>query len=374
MSPPPILDAKDIWVAARAGDTVKPIVQGGRLQVPQGGILGLVGESGSGKTQFVRALMGLSTLEPGVLGGSAVYQLPGEAPIDVLADIDAYSPWRPPRGDELLPQRERVGWAWPLWLRQHRKRLEALRRLGVGFIFQNPVGALNPFLRIGTQLAEAVRVRRPTASDQEAEEGALHWLAQVHLRADRATLRRFPHELSGGMAQRVMIALALAAEPRFLVADEPTTGLDSHIRLEIVALLHRIMAVGGLSGVVISHDLPMISRLCTSLCVMYRGRVVEVGPITALADQRSPTHPYTHELKERAEALAIGRHQQSDRAAAGGDTTGVIVERGCLYRRRCPLFREGRVDRAQCEGATPPFVTIATEHEVACYAREGVSP
>lgn len=369
MSGLPILEAHDIWVAARVGDSVKPIVQGGNLRVPEGGILGLVGESGSGKTQFVRALMGLSTLEPGILAGRATYRLPGEPEIDVLADIDSYSPWRAPRADELLPQRARIGWAWPLWLRRHRQRLAALRRLGVGFIFQNPVGALNPFLRIGAQLGEAVRVRRPRATAAEIEEGTLHWLAQVHLRAERATLERYPHELSGGMAQRVMIALALAAEPRFLVADEPTTGLDSHIRLEIVALLHRIMAVGGLSGIVISHDLPMISRLCGTLAVMYRGKVVETGPIAALGDPASPNHPYTKELKERAEALAIGRHRAGDRGAGGGDTTGVIVERGCVFRRRCTVFREGSVDRALCEGTTPPVVTIGPQHGVACHAR-----
>ncbi|HCP44887.1 MAG TPA: peptide ABC transporter ATP-binding protein, partial [Deltaproteobacteria bacterium] len=124
-----------------------------------------------------------------------------------------------------------------------------MREMGVGFIFQNPMGALNPYMRVGSQLMEAVRVARPDASPGEAEEGAIHWLAQVHLKASRETLGLYPHELSGGMAQRVMIALALAGEPRFVVADEPTTGLDSHIRREVVGLLHRIMAQGDLSGI-----------------------------------------------------------------------------------------------------------------------------
>lgn len=369
MTAPPILQAEDIWVGVRVGRIVKPIVQGGRLTVPQSGILGLVGESGSGKTQFVRAIMGLTSLEPGVIAGKAVYQIPGEPAIDVLEGIAEHCPYRPPRDAELYPVRERVGWAWPLWLRQYRARLAALRRLGVGFIFQNPMGALNPYLRIGVQLGEAVRVRRPKASSHEMEEGALHWLAQVHLRAEQTTLERYPHELSGGMAQRVMIALALAAEPRFIVADEPTTGLDSHIRLEIVALLHRIMNQGGLSGIVISHDLPMIARLCGRLAVMFRGRVVEEGPIAALGDPESPNHPYTRELKDRADALAHGVHRKNDRTSGGRDTTGVIAEQGCVYRRRCGLYSgAGGVDRAKCDSVAPYFVDLGPTHQVACHA------
>jgi len=367
-----ILTARDVWVGVQVGKIVKPIVQGGCLRVPTGKILGLVGESGSGKTQFVRALMGLSNLEPGVISGSAVYALGGDfSPVDVLSEVGDYCPYRPPEGEELYPVRQRIGWAWPLWRRAHARRLQALREMGVGFIFQNPMGALNPYMRVGSQLIEAVRVARPRANQAEAEEGAIHWLAQVHLKASRETLALYPHELSGGMAQRVMIALALAGEPRFVVADEPTTGLDSHIRREVVGLLHRIMAQGDLSGIVISHDLPMVARLCDRLTVMFRGRVVEEGPIEALGDPDSPSHPYTRELKDRAEALARGRGAARGRAPGKSpDSTGVMVGRGCVYRSRCSLFREQLVDRSLCEGQMPQRVDIAAGHRVACYARD----
>lgn len=372
-APGAILTARDVWVGVQVGNLIKPIVQGGRLTVPTGGILGLVGESGSGKTQFVRMVMGLSSLEPGVFSGSAIYKIGDSEPVDVLDQIQEFSPFRAPTVDELYPVRQRIGWAWPLWRRRFRQRLALLRRLGVGFIFQNPVGALNPYLRVGTQLMEAVRVARPKANRAEAEEGALHWLGEVHLKADQRSLDLYPHELSGGMAQRVMIALALAGEPKFLVADEPTTGLDSHIRLEIVGLLHRIMGQGDLSGIVISHDLPMIARLCDRLAVMYRGRVVEEGPIAALGDLKSPNHPYTRELKERAEALAQGKHRRSgaDRADAGG--TGVVVGRGCIFRARCGLYGRakagsGVVDTARCDSDLPGLEIIADGHEVACFA------
>ncbi len=364
-----ILRANDVWVGVKVGKNIKPIVQGGQLVVPRGGILGLVGASGSGKTQFVRAVMGLSSLEPGVITGSAVYSVPGAEPIDVLADIDDYSPFRPPQGDELYPQRQRIGWGWLMWRRRFRKRLATLRRLGVGFIFQNPMGALNPFLSVGAQLVEAVRVARPTASKAEAEEGVLHWLAQVHLKATRDTLALYPHELSGGMAQRVMIALALAAEPKFVVADEPTTGLDSHIRREVVGLLHRIMAGGELSGIVISHDLPMVAKLCDRLTVMYRGRVVEVGPIEALGDVDAPNHPYTRMLKERAEDLARGRHGGVVRiGTASPDATGVTVGAGCIYRKRCMVYDTDLVSRRKCDAEQPALSEIAERHVVACHA------
>ena len=368
----PILKARGVWVGVKVGKIVKPIVQGGELTVPRGGILGLVGESGSGKTQFVRAVMGLSSLEPGVISGSAVYSVPsaGIPPIDVLQDIDDYSPYRPPGPGELHPQRQRIGWGWMMWRRRFGKRLAALRQLGVGFIFQNPMGALNPYLRIGAQLGEAVRVARPNASRAEVEEGALHWLARVHLKATRSTLALYPHELSGGMAQRVMIALALAGEPRFVVADEPTTGLDSHIRREIVGLLHRIMAGGELSGIVISHDLPMVARLCDRLTVMYRGRVVEVGPIEALGDVDAPNHPYTRELKERAEDLAHGRHGATVKLGSDSPDTGVVVSEGCVFRSRCLVKKAGLVRAALCERELPLLESIGDAHQVACHVEE----
>ncbi|MBJ96111.1 MAG: hypothetical protein CMP23_16735 [Rickettsiales bacterium] len=367
-----ILAARDVWVAVEVGKEVKPIVQGGRLSVPRGGIVGLVGESGSGKTQFVRSIMGLSSLEPGVISGSAVYSLPGQQAIDVLQDIDDFSPFRPPGPGETHPVRQRIGWSWVLWRRRFRQRLAALRKLGVGFIFQNPMGALNPYLCVGTQLAEAVRVARPSATDKEAEEGVLHWLAQVHLKATRETLGLYPHELSGGMAQRVMIALALAGEPHFLVADEPTTGLDSHIRREVVGLLHRIMAGGELSGIVISHDLPMITRLCDELTVMYRGRVVEEGPISALGDAAAPNHPYTRELKERAEDLAKGRHSARGGGSDGSpDSTGVVADLGCVYRSRCIIHRLDLVDRERCSAALPTLSpTVAGGPRVSCHVED----
>jgi len=366
-----VLLARDVWVGVKVGGVVKPIVRGGRLHVPRGEILGLVGESGSGKTQFVRSIMGLSSLEPGVFSGSALYRVGDGPPIDVLGDIDAYSPYRPPPGGNGFPERQRVGWAWVLWRRRFRERLDALRELGVGFIFQDPMGALNPYLKVGSQLIEAVRVARPNASRAEAEEGALHWLAQVHLRSDRETLGLYAHELSGGMAQRVMIALALAGEPQFLVADEPTTGLDSHIRREIVGLLHRIMARGDLSGIVISHDLPMVARLCDRLAVMYRGRIVEEGQISVLADPEAPNHPYTRELKIRAEELSRGR-EGSIRRGSERSPDSVMADQGaaCPYRSRCLVLADRLIDPRLCAGERPSLESIEPGHRVACHATD----
>jgi oligopeptide/dipeptide ABC transporter ATP-binding protein len=365
-----ILTARGVWVGVTVDGALKPIVQGGRLTVPRGGILGLVGESGSGKTQFVRNIMGLSSLEPGLMSGSAVYALGEAPPLDVLENIDAYSPFRPPQGDEVLPQRQRIGWGWPLWRRRFRKRLDLLRTLGVGFIFQNPTGALNPYLRVGQQLSEAVAVARPDAGKAEIRDGCLHWLTEVHLKATDATLALYPHELSGGMAQRVMIALALASEPKFLVADEPTTGLDSHIRREIVGLLHRILREGDLSGIVISHDLPMIARLCDRLTVMFRGKVVEEGPIEALGDPESPNHPYTRELKERAEDLAQGRHSMRREAGESPDATGAVAAAGCVYRSRCLVYKVGMVDRGKCDAQAPTLTDVGDKHQVSCHVED----
>jgi len=368
----PLVDVRDISVDLMRRRRSEPVFSDISSQLGERQVVGIIGESGSGKTQFVRSIMGLSSLEPGVISGSAVFSVPGQAPIDVLQDVDDYSPFRPPGPGETHPVRQRIGWSWVLWRRRFRQRLQSLRELGVGFIFQDPMGALNPYLCVGTQLAEAVRVARPGASAAEAEEGVLHWLEQVHLEASRETLALYPHELSGGMAQRVMIALALAGEPHFVVADEPTTGLDSHIRREVVGLLHRIMAQGELSGIVISHDLPMIARLSDKLAVMYRGRVVEEGPIDALGDPDAPNHPYTRELKERAEDLAQGRHSTRARVDDGSpDSTGVVADPGCVYRSRCLIHRLQMVDRELCLGSPPPLhETVADGPQVACHVSD----
>ena len=306
----------------------------------------------------------------GVFSGSALFRVGDGPPIDVLGDIDDYSPYAPPPGGEGLPVRQRIGWGWVLWRRRFRERLDALRELGVGFIFQNPMGALNPYLNVGTQLMEAVRVARPKASRAEAEEGALHWLAQVHLRADRDTLSLYAHELSGGMAQRVMIALALAGEPHFLVADEPTTGLDSHIRREIVGLLHRIMAEGDLSGIVISHDLPMVAKLCDRLAVMYQGRVVEEGQIEALSNPEAPNHPYTRELKIRAEELSRGRDGSIRRGSERSPDAATSEQGGCPYRSRCLVVADRLIDARRCSAQRPELEWIDEGQYVACHASD----
>ncbi len=258
----PLLDLRGLGVRLHVGGRVVQAVDGVDLRVAPGECVGIVGESGSGKSTLARAAARLLPNMRAEVAGAALFD-----------------------GQDVLAMDE--------------PRLRALRRRqGFAMIFQDPLGYLNPTQRIGRQVEEALPEE---GGPKAARVAAL--LEEVGLPDPRATARRYPHELSGGMRQRVMIAIALAGSPRLLFADEPTTALDLTVQLQVLHALHRLHVERRMAIVIITHDLGVVAELCDTCHVMQGGRVVESGPTGQLF--AAPRHPYTARLLELSRAREL---------------------------------------------------------------------
>ncbi|GAB3462993.1 ABC transporter ATP-binding protein [Actinophytocola sediminis] len=226
------------------------------FEVPQGVAVGLVGETGSGKSVTIRSVLGLLPTTGRVIAGSARFD-----------------------GIDLV--------------RASRAELRAVRGKRIGFVAQNPFGSLNPVLSVEKQFGNVVRAHRPM-NRKAVRALALERLESVHVRGPERVLRGYAHELSGGMAQRVVIALAMLHDPPLVIADEPTTALDVTVQRQILDLIHEQIAVGNRSLLLVTHDLGVVAQYCQQVVVMKSGHVVESGPVAEVFG--SPQHPYTQQL------------------------------------------------------------------------------
>ncbi|MEO0999981.1 MAG: ABC transporter ATP-binding protein, partial [Pseudomonadota bacterium] len=293
----PLIELRDLRVSFDIGDRFVRALHGVDLTLARGETLGLVGESGCGKSITWLAALGL-------LGGSA--RVEGSAVYE---------------GQELvgLPQRALAG----------------IRGGRAAMIFQDPVSSLNPVQSIGRQIGEALRLHRGLRGAAAREEAA-RLLDRVGISNPRQRLNEYPHELSGGMNQRVMIAMALAGEPDLLIADEPTTALDATIQAQILDLLRSIKAETGMALVLISHDLGVIADMADRVAVMYSGRVIEEGAADALFE--APAHPYTRGLL--AALPEIEGPKRRPTAIPGSVPAPHALPSGCAFAPRCPEARE----------------------------------
>ncbi|NUR85748.1 MAG: ABC transporter ATP-binding protein [Nonomuraea sp.] len=282
-----------------------------------GRTLAIVGESGSGKSVSALAVLGLH--RQAVVGGSV--ELDGEELVGAPAE-----------------------------------RLRQLRGSRMAMIFQDPLSSLHPFFTVGDQIAEAYRVHR-RGSRKAARARAVELLAEVGIPDPRRRAGEHPHRFSGGMRQRVMIAMALACEPDLLIADEPTTALDVTVQAQILDLIDRIQRDRGLSVILITHDLGVVARTADDVLVMYGGRTVEVA--TAREVFRGPLHPYTEGLLASAPGAAI--EGQPLRTISGSPPSLASPPPGCRFHPRCS------VAVPDCSDARPPLV--GTVHQVACHLR-----
>ncbi len=321
----PILDVRDLRMAYRLGDGEIRAVDGVTFALPRGGSLGIVGESGCGKSS---------------LGAALLQVLPPNAAI-VSGDVDLAG--RPVlRGGRAVT----TGGV---------DAMRALRWTKVSIVFQSAMNALNPVLTVGRQLVEAYRLHRPRATRAEA-------VARAEVAFDligipRARLGAYPHELSGGMRQRAMIALALLLEPELVIADEPTTALDVLIQDQILREIDELRRRLGLSLILISHDMGAVAETCERIAVMYAGEIVELAPTDAIFER--PAHPYT-----RALLAALPNVGGEKRALAGlpGEPfvpAGEIV--GCRFAPRCARAED------LCRRTAPPEFTVADGHLARCH-------
>ncbi|WP_439599018.1 ABC transporter ATP-binding protein [Falsiroseomonas sp.] len=295
----------------------QPALRGIDLDVAPGESVGLVGESGCGKSVTWLAALSL---------------LPGRASVSGSVKLD---------GQELLHARPQV--------------LDRVRGGRIAMIFQDPASSLNPVHRIGKQITEALRLHRGMDGAQARAE-AKRLLDQVGIPDAARRLDAWPHELSGGQNQRVMIAIALAGRPELLVADEPTTALDVTIQAQILTLLQELRKDTGMALVLISHDLGVVADSCERVCVMYAGRIVEQVPTARLFE--APAHPYTRGLLGALPPLHGPRRPLS--AIPGGVPEPWAMPPGCAFAPRCAMHVSA------CDAAVPEPVGLARNHRAAC--------
>ena len=292
------------------------------FSIAPGEILGLVGESGAGKSLTGAAIVGLLEPSAHLCGGSVVFD--GQR-IDQLPDAS----------------------------------LRHLRGRHIGSIFQDPLTALNPLYTVGAQLVETIRTHLPL-STADATARAVQLLEETGIQGAAARLAQYPHQFSGGMRQRVVIALALAAEPRLLIADEPTTALDVSVQAQVISLLKRLCRQRSLAVLLVTHDMGVIAEACDRVAVMYAGRIVEIGPVRGVI--HAPTHPYTAGLMGSIPPMT-GEHErllQIDGAMPRlGATPG-----GCAFHPRCPRVM------ARCRSERPELLPAGASR-AACWLHDG---
>src|SRR5713226_1135121 len=290
------------------------------LSIAPGETLGLVGESGSGKTMLSLALLGL--LPPGArASGEAWFGANGRR-----------------RNLVTLSERE----------------FPAVRGREIAMVFQEPMTALNPVLRVGAQIEEAIRAHNPQLSASETQRRALEALARARVPEPELRARQFPHQLSGGLRQRALIAMALAAGPQLVIADEPTTALDVTVQKEILELLARLRAELGLALLFITHDLGVVAQVAGRLAVMYAGRIVEMGPANEVL--RRPRHPYTEGLLRASPQLRRQKLEPIPGAVPRLDA----LPPGCAFEPRCPYRKP------ECAAAVPEMRAAGPEHRARC--------
>ncbi len=317
-----LLQVRDLSVAfeTRRGPLVA--LDGVSFDIAPGEVLGVVGESGAGKSLTGLAIIGLLD-PPGRITGGEI-KLEGA------------------RIDHLPPA-----------------RLREIRGRRIGIIFQDPLTSLNPLLRIGDQLSETI-LAHSSLTRRQARERAIAWLAEVGIPAPEKRIDGYPHEFSGGMRQRVVIALALCAEPALVIADEPTTALDVSVQAQIISVLKNLTRRHGAAVMLITHDMGVIAETADRVAVMYAGRIVEIGKVGEVV--RQPLHPYAQGLMAAIPTLETRARRLAQ--IPGAMPRLSAIPEGCAFAPRCPKVF------ARCQAERPPLLAVG-ERRSACWLQQG---
>jgi peptide/nickel transport system ATP-binding protein len=318
-----LLEVENLQTHFRTPDGVNRAVDGVSFEVKEGETLALVGESGCGKSVTANSILRLIPEPPGKIAGAIRFQ-----------------------GTDLLKLPDRA--------------MRDIRGNDISMIFQEPMTSLNPVLNVGRQLGETLRLHQGL-DKRAADARSIEMLALVGIPEPRRRLREYPHQLSGGMRQRVMIAMALACRPKLLIADEPTTALDVTIQAQILDLMADLKRKVGAAIILITHDLGIVAEVAERVMVMYAGRKVEEAPVAKL--YRTPRHPYTQGLLGAVPKLGSSLTGDAGKLAEIPGQVPSLKERieGCVFASRCPFATD------LCRQVAPALETKAPGHIAACH-------
>lgn len=319
----PVLSVEDLHVSFQTDEGLVQAVRGVSFEIMPGETIGMVGESGSGKSVTNLAIMGLIPKPPG----------------------------RIDRGRAMMHGKD--------LLQMSAAELQGVRGRKIGMIFQDPMTALNPLMTVGDQLTEVTRWHLGL-NRQEADRRATEMLGMVGIASPEQRLKQYPHQFSGGMRQRVMIAMALSCEPELLIADEPTTALDVTIQAQILELLSELQQRKSTSIILITHDLGVVAGVCNRVMVMYAGRIVEKATVDELF--ASPKHPYTLGLLDSLPRLD-GDVNEALRSIAGQPPDMARLQAGCAFRPRCPVA----IDRCATDDPELMVIGESSQRAAACW-------
>ncbi len=323
-----LIELRDLKTYFYTEDGVVKAVDGVSFSIERQKTLGVVGESGCGKSVTALSIMGLIPMPPGkIVGGSIVYYRDGQE-IE-LTKLD-------PKG----------------------KEYRSIRGNEIAMIFQEPMTSLNPVYTIGNQIMEAIMLHQKVGK-REARARAIEMLKAVGIPSPEQRVDEYPHQLSGGMRQRAMIAMALSCNPHLLIADEPTTALDVTIQAQILDLIRKLQREFHMALMMITHNLGVIAEMADDVVIMYMGKVVEEAPVKDI--YHTPTHPYTIGLMESIPALT--RKKERLKPIKGMVPDPYNLPKGCPFEPRCPEAME------ICREQMPPLKEIRPKHRVACWAR-----
>ena len=318
MADKPLLEVKDLVIHYETDDGVVKALNGVNIHIGVGETLGLVGETGAGKTTLAKGIMRLIPNPPGkILGGEVIFE-----------------------GQDLL--------------KLSTNGMEAIRGRDISMIFQDPMTSLNPVLTVGEQIMEVIENHNTSLSRQEARKWAENMLERVGIPAER--FGEYPHQFSGGMKQRVVIAIALACNPKLLIADEPTTALDVTIQAQVLEMIYKLKSENNTSMILITHDLGVVAQNCDYVAIIYAGEVVEYGTLREI--YKDTKHPYTEGLFGSIPSLTsdVKRLQAID----GMMPDPTKLPEGCVFCERC------KYAVPECSKPHPGMVTVGGTHQVRC--------